>query len=85
MGSEYILFGIFILVVALTLILFGKRKIKHKPMTPQELGSPEVLLNEVEVYVSYDLKSNAIELLKQGKNIYPNNQKIRRKLSELVR
>ena len=67
------------------LILIAKLKRGDSPMTRKELGTPEDVLNEVEVYVSYELKTQAIKLLKAGSKAYPTDQRIRRKLAELTK
>ena len=83
MEIQIIIVGSILLVIVFYFVLVKKKRVK-KTRTPQELGSPENILKEVEVYMSYGLDTKAVKLLKDARSAYPGDANIKRKLSELT-
>ena len=83
MEIQIIIAGSILLVIVFYFVLVRKKRVKRTP-TPQELGSPENILKEVEVYISYGLDTKAVKLLEDARSAYPGDAKIKRKLSEIT-
>jgi hypothetical protein len=67
-----------VIVAALLAILFFRR---HKKDVSDR--SPKLILNEVEVLMAYGRKKDAVSLLEEATQKYPQNREIAEKLIEL--
>ena len=74
---DVLIFGTMLVVLVVVVIYYFRPK---KSRAPQ---SPELVLGEVEIFLAYGRKRQAIELLEKGILQFPDSVEIKGKLKEL--
>ena len=69
-----------VIVIAVVIVVFISRSGSSKPKAKP---SPESVLGEAEIFIAYGRNDQAIALLEEGTQLFPESEEIKAKLKEL--